>query len=380
VGIGLSRSSIITSFSLSYDDPFWTDEGVSRGFFLRYQEFDQASANISTFTSSEFGAGVNFGAPITEVDYLRVGFSFRQSDINIGQFRSDFFRIIDPEGDPDDPDNIECVDANLSGICPDTVLWPTNNDPLSHSMDHNGDSIIDDDERQFTAYQTSVTWSRDTLNHFLNPTRGSRQVLTLETTVPGSTRQYYKLYYRYAKYFPIWGDLIFNYHGNVGYGDAYDDYDKTSQAMHQTDQILPGAEGRCLQEEVITLDTGLPFYEHFYGGGVRDIRGFDDNTLGPKDPSCRAVGGDFKLSGGLELAIPTPFTEGGGSRLALFVDVGNVYENINSFDANLLRASAGISITWQAPVGPIIINYSIPLIEKEGDNTENLQFSFGSTF
>jgi outer membrane protein insertion porin family len=376
----LSHSDIISSFNLTYDNPFWTDEGISRGFFLRYQEFDQGAANISTFTSSEFGLGMNFGAPITEVDFVRAGMSYRQTDINIGGFRSDFFRLIDPEGDPGDPDNIECVDVNGNGICPDTVLVPTQNDPLSNSMDHDGNGILDDDEREFSAIEGNITWSRDTLNHFLNPTRGSRQVLTFEASVPSSTREYYKVFYRYAKYFPIWGDLIFKYHGNLGYGDSYDDYDKTSQAEHQTDQILPGAQGRCLQEEVITLDTGLPFYEHFYGGGVRDIRGFDDNTLGPKDPSCRAVGGDFKVSGGIEIAIPTPFTQGSGSRLALFVDVGNVYENISSFESSLLRASAGISVTWQAPVGPIVINYAFPLIEEEGDRTESLQFSFGTTF
>jgi outer membrane protein insertion porin family len=60
--------------------------------------------------------------------------------------------------------------------------------------------------------------------------------------------------------------------------------------------------------------------------------------------------------------------------------VGNVYENISSFDSSLLRASAGISVTWQAPVGPIVINYAFPLIEEEGDRTESLQFSFGTTF
>ena len=82
----------------------------------------------------------------------------------------------------------------------------------------------------------------------------------------------------------------------------------------------------------------------------------------------------------MELAIPTPFTEGSGSRIALFVDIGNVYENISAFDAELLRASAGLSVTWQAPIGPIIMNFAFPLIEKEGDRTETIQFSFGTTF
>jgi outer membrane protein insertion porin family len=377
VGLSLSHSSIISSFSLSYDNPYWTEDQVSRGFYLRYQEFDQAGANISTFTSTEAAAGMSFGIPITEVDYLRAGIGIRQTDLNIGAYVRD--RIIP---DPDNPGETICVDVNQNGICPDAIWQPRPFDPLSTSLDHNGDGELDDSERDFRTYDFTSSWTRDSRNHFLNPTLGSSQRLTLETSLPGSSRQFYKLFYRYAKYIPIWADLVFSFHGDVGYGDAYDDYDKTSKAVPIDNELPEGVEPGCLPEEVVTLDTGLPFFEHFYGGGVRDIRGFEDNTLGPKDGpiSCRAVGGDLKVSGGLELAIPTPFTKGGGSRIALFVDIGNVYENLSAFDASLFRASAGISVTWQAPVGPIIMNYAIPLKEFDGDRTESLQFSFGTTF
>jgi len=375
VGLALSHSSIINSFSLSYDNPYWTEDGVSRGFYMRYQEFDQAGANISTFTSTEAAAGVSLGLPLTEVDYVRAGLGIRQTDLNIGAFVREVEFI-----DPEDPDNILCNDLNNNGICPEEYFIPNPFDPLSKSLDHNGDGIIDDDERDFRTYDFTLSWARDTRNHFLNPTRGSSQRLSLETSLPGSTREFYKLFYRAAKYIPIWGDLVFSVHGDVGYGDAYDDYDDTSMATPVDIDIPDGFIRDCLDEEVIALDTGLPFYEHFYGGGVRDIRGFEDNTLGPKDTSCRAVGGDFKVSGGIEVAIPTPFTKGGGSRIALFVDVGNVYENISAFDAGLFRASAGISVTWQAPIGPIIMNYAFPIKEFHGDRTESLQFSFGTTF
>ena len=375
VGLSLSHSSIISSFAVSYDNPYWNEDGVSRGFYLRYQEFDQAGANISTFTSTEAAAGMNFGIPITEVDYLRAGLGIRQTDLNIGAYVREVEYI-----DPEDPDNILCNDINQNGICPEQYFVPRPFDPLSQSLDHNGDGMLDDSERDFRTYDFNTSWSRDSRNHFLNPTRGSSQRLALETSLPGSSRQFYKLFYRYAKYIPIWADLVFSFHGDVGYGDSYDDYDKTSLAEPVDIDLPDGVIRNCLEEEVISLDTGLPFFEHFYGGGVRDIRGFEDNTLGPKDTACRAVGGDLKISGGLEVAIPTPFTKGGGSRIALFVDVGNVYENLSAFDAGLFRASAGISITWQAPIGPIIMNYAFPIKEFHGDRTESLQFSFGTTF
>ncbi len=374
VGAAISSSDIISSFNFTYENPYWTDEGVSRGFYARYSEYDRGAANISTYTSSEAAAGMSFGAPLTEIDYVRAGLGLRSTDINIGRF------VFDNEiPDPEDPDDTICFpDINDNGICFESYYVPIVGDPLSNSLDHNGDGVLDANEREFDVWDLTMSWSRDSRNHFLNPTMGSVQRLSLEASGPGSSREYYKLFYRYAKYIPITRGLTFSFHGDVGYGDAYDNYDSTSLATPQDTTLPEGAQ--CLQEEVIALDTGLPFFEHFYGGGVRDIRGFDDNTLGPKDPFCRAVGGDFKVSGGMELAIPTPFTQGSGSRIALFVDVGNVYENVDAFDADLLRASAGLSVTWQAPVGPIIMNFAVPLIEKEGDRTESIQFSFGTTF
>ncbi len=383
VGLGISYSEIIKSINLSYDNPYWTDDGVSRGFYLRYQEYDQGAANISTFTSTEAAGGVSVGAPITELDYVRGSLGVRFTDLNIGNFIPGQFEIDNEDPPPDilcfpvyefinDPSEPPCRE--------NAVFIPVPNDPLSNSLDFNGDGIISDDEREFNTYDISLSWSRDSRNHFLNPTIGSRQSLSLEASLPGSTREFYKLYYRYSKYIPIWRDLTFSFHGNIGYGSSYDNYDKRSKATPVDPVRQPGARDNCLEEEILDLDRGLPFYEHFYGGGVRDIRGFDDNTLGPKDPFCRALGGDLKVSGGIEVAIPTPFTQGSGSRIALFVDVGNVYRNWDAFDANLFRVSTGLSVTWQAPVGPIIMNFAYPLREFEGDRTESIQFSFGTTF
>ena len=101
LGLGISHSSIISSLNVSYDNPYWTDDGVSRGFYMRYQEFDQGQANISTFTSSEWALGMNFGVPITEVDYLRSGIGYRSSQLNIGQFT-----CIEPNPDLDITDLI----------------------------------------------------------------------------------------------------------------------------------------------------------------------------------------------------------------------------------------------------------------------------------
>jgi len=363
LGLGVSYSKIVKSVSVSYDNPYWTDDGVSRGFYGRYQEFNQRQANISSFTSSEWAFGVNFGIPVTEVDYLRAGLGLRSTQLNIGSFQC---KVVDPENPL---------------ICLEYALVPTPGDPLSNSLDHDGDGIISSGERKFDVVDLTFSWTRDSRNHFLNPSRGSAQAATIQASTPGSSREYYKLLYRGSKYWPIWRGLVFSVRGNFGYGDAYDNYDSSSKATAQDTTLPPEYANRCEQDDVVALDKGLPFYEHFYAGGVRDLRGYSDNTVGPKDRFCRSIGGDLKVSGGVELALPTPKLGGqSGTRIALFVDSGYVYENLSAFELAKLRASTGLSVTWEAPIGPIVISYAFPFRDRPGDRTESLQFSFGTTF
>ena len=358
VGFSVQRSSILTSAGINYTNPYWTDAGVSRGFFLRYSEFDSLgrSSNISNFSTSQAAGGVNIGFPVSELDYLRFGASAQRIELNLPA-------IISPV-DPLDPD------SQLVVRIPATR-------PLGISLDQDGDGFLSRDERRVTTYRLDGTWSRDSRNHFLNPTRGSLNRFNAEVALPGSTREFYKLSYRFRQYWPVGRRMAFSVRGDLSYGDSYDSYDKDLGLEAIEPERL---QGTCQLDEIVTIDDGLPFYEHYYAGGVQDVRGFDDNSLGPKDQFCRSVGGDFKVIGGVELAFPIPFIEARGTRLAWFVDVGNVYRDFNSFDTDLLRASTGISLSWQAPVGPIIISISQPLRSRDGDDTQALQFTFGNVF
>jgi outer membrane protein insertion porin family len=360
VGFGISHSDIYTQASINYTNPYYTDNGVSRGFYARYSEFSRREANISSFSTSQAAAGVNFGFPLTEVDFLRFGLGAQEVDINIG---GGFVPI-----DPDDPD------AGLQ-------FRYVAERPLGITLDADRDGFLSADERSIRTYSVDGTWSRDSRNHYLNPTTGSLHRLGAEVALPGSTREFFRLNYRFRKYWPIGNSgMAFSVRGDVAYGDAYDNYDEELGIEPIEPEFADSTFRDCQLDEVVTYDEGLPFYEHFYGGGVSDIRGFDDNSLGPKDRFCRSVGGDFKVIGSLELAFPLPNLDVSGTRLAWFLDVGNVYRDYDSFDTELLRASTGLSLTWQAPVGPIIINIATPIEERDGDQTQIFQFSFGQTF
>jgi outer membrane protein insertion porin family len=129
---------------------------------------------------------------------------------------------------------------------------------------------------------------------------------------------------------------------------------------------------------------GLPFFENFYAGGVRSVRGFRDNTLGPREglnPTAyqQPLGGALKTVGSIEMFFPT-LIKSPSARVSAFIDIGNVYRSTSDFDATTLRASAGIAMLWRAPVGPISISYAFPFRKQPGDELEHLQFTFGGAF
>lgn len=355
IGLGISRSSIASSLNISYTNPFFTDDGVSLGYFISYSEFNQGRANISAFSTSQIALGANIGFPVTEIDFVRLGASVRSQDISIGQL------TLVPD-DPDDPNSPTRLEFAVTR-------------PLAITLDTNGDGLLSSSERQIETGFVNASWGRDTRNHFLTPTRGSLNQFSVNVAVPGSTREYYTASYRGRKFFPLGGDFAFVLRADVSYGDNYDGDDVKVEPIEP--QRLAG---QCQVDEIVTSDRGLPFWEHFFAGGVSDVRGFDDNTLGPKDQFCRSVGGDFKTTGGIEIAAPVPFVEVSGTRLAFFVDAGNVFTDIDGWDQDLIRAAAGVSLTWQAPVGPIVVNLSTPLKDRPGDRTKALQFSFGTQF
>ena len=239
-----------------------------------------------------------------------------------------------------------------------------------------------------------ASWAHDTRNRYFNPTHGSLQQFSAEVALPGSTVEYYKLIYKYAQYIPVTSALTFEGSATIGYGNTY----------RSANGINPET-GAPLKV------NGLPFFENFYAGGVSDVRSFRDNTLGPysftRSTGCttpfdahycrQPLGGNLKIVASAELIFPTPFVKDDDTttRLSWYVDAGNVFNQNNhslsilspnnlygndSISFSDMRVSTGISLHWQAPVGPIIINMGRPVVKKPGDIAETLQFNFGQTF
>ena len=217
----------------------------------------------------------------------------------------------------------------------------------------NGDS--------FDNFSLTASFSHDTRNRTVFATRGSAQTIASNITVPGSDLEYYKLSYDTKFYFSMTQNLTLLLHSDVAYGDGYGDTEE------------------------------LPFFERYYAGGLRTVRAFNTNSLGPRDLlSNDPIGGDFRVVGGADVIFPIPFMEKppNSVRLSAFFDVGNVFlynaptynSTENGFDANQLRMSTGLSFVWLAPIGPLRFSYGVPLNDVPGDDLRAFQFSIGSFF
>jgi outer membrane protein insertion porin family len=213
----------------------------------------------------------------------------------------------------------------------------------------------------FDNFSLTASYSHDTRNRTVFATRGSAQTVSSNITVPGSDLEYYKLRYDTKFYFAMTRDLTLLLHSDVAYGDGYGNTDE------------------------------LPFFERYFAGGLRTVRAYNTNSLGPRDIlSNDPIGGNLRVVGGADVIFPIPFMEKPPSsvRLSAFFDIGNVFLDTaptydsteNGFDASQLRMSTGLSFVWLAPIGPLRFSYGVPLNDVPGDDLRAFQFSIGSFF
>ena len=212
---------------------------------------------------------------------------------------------------------------------------------------------LDKKGRRYKEGVLTLAWSKDTQDNTYLPTKGSLNKISGEITLPGATDTYYKIGYRNRTYFPLNDDksLILGLRGDIAYGAGYG----------KTDD--------------------LPFYRHYYAGGLTTVRGFEHSSLGPRYSNGDTSGGDFRTVGGVELMTPWKISEKSNNvRVGTFVDFGNVYSKVGDFDLGDFRYSGGLFVQWMSPLGPLNLSYGVPLNKKSGDKTEAFQFSFGMGF
>ena len=200
----------------------------------------------------------------------------------------------------------------------------------------------------------TVGWSRDNRDSSLAPNSGRFQRANAEWSFAGDVR-YLRATYQFQQYVPL--SKQFTAALNVDLGAGASGSDKT-----------------------------YPVFKNFFGGGLGSVRGFEQGSLGPVDIYGTNVGGDKKFNLNMEILAPFP---GAGNdrtlRLYGFWDMGLIagpdqgLPNINA-NANELRSSLGVGISWISPVGPLRLAFSKPVRTFDNDRIQNVQFQIGTSF
>lgn len=200
------------------------------------------------------------------------------------------------------------------------------------------------------AYPLTIGWGRDKRDSALVPTTGVLQRAYGEWGVGGDVK-YVKATYQYQQFIPINKQLTGAINAEIGWG-------------------------------VTASDRPFPLFKNFFGGGLGSIRGFEQASLGPRDPlSDIVLGGTKKFNVNAEVLFPFP---GAGNdrtlRMYGFFDFGNVYGENESFSLADVRASTGLGISWISPVGPLRLAFARPVRTFNGDRIQSLQFQIGTSF
>ena len=367
VAIDLSRSETQDYYNLSVTDPYFTIDGVRRGYNMYYRKTKlDEDYNVNNYVTDSFGGGINFGYPIDENQSVSAGLNIDQTEVTTGNGVSTYVRdyLLANDG----------KEIGKSEYCIDTA------DPCTKQ------SKPDRFSGDYLTYNLNLGWSYNTLNRPVFPTSGMSHRINGEIALPGSDVEYQKLTYDAQAYFPLGKDFVLRGYGKLGYGND------------------------------------LPFYKNFYAGGFGSVRGYDNSTLGPKYPGVtysesrskdndyEEVGGNALVQFGTELALPLPFkgdwtrqvrpvifAEGAqvfdtqcdvpsgqlymtGSKTDAGVDAKQYCKDNFGFELDNMRYSVGVGFTWITMIGPLSLSYAYPLNDKDGDETKNIQFEIGRTF
>lgn len=309
--ISLQASYITKSAQLSFTEPFFLDRELAAGFDL-YQV--QTNFEQATYQSDVTAAVLRLGFPISE--YSIVGLSYTYKIEEVRPFA----------GAP--------LDVQLA------------------AGSQNG-SII------------GFSYAYNNLDDVRRPTSGMTFSFAQSFAGFGGSLKYISSVSNAATYKSLFdGSVVAMLQGNAGYITGYD-------------------------------GSFVPFNERFFRGGD-SFRGFSLAGVGARDlvaPSnTGALGGTVYAIGTVEARLPGLLPESYGIGLALFSDFGTLgrldnvvtrtctgaqYSGVGSCvkDNLAFRATAGISINWKSPVGPVQINLGLPILKTSYDRAQIIHFS-----
>ncbi len=316
VSTSFNTSSVIKSARFSYLNPYYTVDGVSRGFSLSAKQTDFEEQNTSAYVLDALGASMNFGYPIDSFSRLNFGVGVANHKVKTGK-----------------------------EVAQDISVF------------------VAEQGNEYVTFPLTASWTRNTFNRGMFATNGLSQSLSTEISAPGvSDLEYYKVGYSTKYYYPLskMHEWVFHARSQISYGQGYGDYDELpffenyfaggygsvrgfeSNSLgrraipHPTDQNPPDPfGGNLLIEGGLELIFPIPF--------VKDQR-------------------SMRLSLFYDIGNVFDTTRNYDPKL------------------EELRMAVGLGFQWVTAIGPLGFSLGYPLNTQEVDEKQIFQFSLGQPF
>jgi outer membrane protein insertion porin family len=312
----VSVSEISKQFQLSFTEPYFLDRPLAAGFDLYKVYTDYQEA---AYASDVTAAQLRFGFPTSEFSTVGLRYTYK----------------------------IERIDPYINAPLEVQLAAGTR-----------------------TTSGIGFTFSYNTLDDYIKPTKGIAFSFSQDFAGLGGSLKYLRTETHFATYKKIlWDTFVGSLSTNAGYVTAY-----------SGDQ--------------------LPIDERFFKGGD-NFRGFNLAGIGPRDISVAkdlgALGGDVYAIGTAQLRIPDFLPSDYGINLSLFDDFGTLGHLDDKAalcaqsgyapppacpikDNLAFRMSAGLSVGWKSPFGPVQVDLGVPIIKTDYDRPQFFHFTAGTGF
>ncbi len=320
LAFNMSRTNQTQDYTLSYDNPYFTVDGVSRGYSLFYQVSDHDDDDVEDYDLDRIGASVNFGYPITDTQRLSFGVTVKNTGVDLG-----------------------------SNPSLETQAY----------LDEYGDSFDD--------VIANIVWTDNDIVGGLLPTGGVSHRVTLDVATPIGDQTYAKIGALSQGYWNLSDDNLWLFHlkGRAGYGFGYGDTDR-----------LPFFENYYA--------GGVYTVRGFSASSLGPRNTYSDDTETDSIGGNMLVAATAEVIFPMPMvedhsSVRTSIFLDAGNVFTDYCYSGSTSCE-EGFDVGEIRYSVGFNWTWITPIAPLSFNIAKTLNDKEGDDTDVFQFQLGTTF
>ena len=320
INIGVNRSDYQQALNVSFFDPYYTVDGVSRGYAAFFRKSDYEERNIASFSTDSYGLNVSFGYPISEISRIGLTVGIERTEIK-------------------------------EGVIPAQEI----------------SEFLDEEGNEFDLVSLTASYSMSALNRGMLPSGGRSQSMSFEMTVPGSELEYYRLNYTGQVFYPLFNPFVLRLRANLGYGEAYGGTENFPFYKH----FFGGGMGSVRGYESNSLGPrSTPSPQDQFN----DPDPIGGNVL--VELSAEVLFPLPFIEDQSQLKSVLFFDAG----IVFNTNCPDVSVYCLDLDEGELRYSAGIAVTWITGFAPISFALAFPLNDKQGDESESFQFELGKTF